>query len=154
MTLIAEKSAYLDRLDQFPKTSGEPGSQQRVKWTNRQWVANNKELQSALKIFTKEEWKSYATNIPTGYYVPVCLDALEDVTNLPQGIEGLFHEKAVERNADIAMMTTDVRCEIVSSIAQDMVQDRERSKKIKKRKEEVYNINKLDKIELSTWSGK
>jgi hypothetical protein len=154
MQLVAEKSAYLERLDRFPKTFGEPGSQQRAKLANNQWVTNNQELQTALKMFTKQEWKSYATNLPAGYYVPVCLDALKDSTNLPQAIQGLFHEKALERNADIAMMTTDVRCEMLQAIAQDMVQDRERSKKIKKRKEEVYDINAVDKIDLATWTGK
>jgi hypothetical protein len=153
-TINAEKSAYLDRLGRLPKTFGEPGSQQRVKWINSQWVTNNKELQDGMKNITKQAWKSYATYIPAGYYVSVCLDAFQDITNLPLAIQGLFHEKVMERNTDISIMTTEVRGDILQCIAQDMVRDREHSKKVKKRKEDVYNIDTIEKIDLGTWTGK
>ena len=155
VVLIAEKSAYLNRLDRFPKTWGEPLSQQRRLWAHNQWIANkNEPLQDALRKFTQSEWTTYAASLPTGYYLAICFDASEDVTNLPQAIHGLFLEKATERNIDMALLTTDSRREILQSIAEDMVQDRERFKKIKTRKTEVYSINTLHKIDLGTWTGR
>lgn len=155
LTVTAEKSASLERLDGFPRTFGEPPSQQRTKWASKQWVTNNKELRNALERFgNKEDWISYATDILAGYYVSVCLDALEDITTLPQAVQGLFLDKAVERNADITTMTIDMRREILQNIAEDMVDERERARKIKKRKNEVYDIRTLEDIDLGTWTGK